>query len=108
MTQPLQIRLNWEGSETIKTLEPILQQPCHIELVLASNYFHTICRQLHPDAPPGQTETLQEQGGGELLTKLAGIESLQLLGELAEPVAKAKGIVTITRPALITIEVPAT
>lgn len=106
MTQPLQIRLNWEGNETIAAIAPILRQPCFVELTLAPSYYNAIYRQFHPDAPPGDTRPLDEQGGGEVLERLANIEGLQALGELADAVMQARGRVTVTRPAVVTIEVP--
>lgn len=104
--QALHIRLNWDGVETIKAIEPLLAQPCCIELSLAANYHHAIYRQFHPNAPPAQLEVLQEEGGGELLAKFAAIEGLQALAQLADPVTKANGTVTIGQPALVTIEIP--
>lgn len=104
--QALHIRLNWDGVETIKAIAPLLAQPCCIELSLAANYHHAIYRQFHPGAPPAQLEVLQEQGGGELLTKFAAIEGLQALAQLADPVSEANGTVTIGQPALVTIEIP--
>lgn len=104
--QALQIRLNWEGVETIKAVAPLLARPCCIELTLAANYHHAIYRQFHPDAPPAQLEVLQEQGGGELLAKFAAIEGLQALAQLADAVTEANGTVKIGQPALVTIEIP--
>ena len=106
MTQPLQIRLNWEGSETIKAIAPVLRQPCLIELTLAANYYNAIYQQFHPDAPPAETRPLDEQGGGELLETLAGIKGLEALGDLSDAVNQARGRVTITRPVIVTIEIP--
>src|SRR3569832_2966097 len=106
MPQPLHIHLKWEGVETIKAIEPVLGQPCLIELALAANYHHAIFCQLHPDAPPGPLEVLQEQGGGELLATLGGVEGLQPLAQLADAVTQAKGTVKIGQPAVVTIEIP--
>ncbi len=107
MAQELLIRLNWEGSETIEAIRPVLRQPCRIELTLAANYHHAIFRHLHPTAPAGQSELLDEQGGAELLAKLAEIEGLQVIAQLRDAVAKSKGKVRVTGPALVIIEIPA-
>ena len=106
MTQSLLFRLSWEGIETINAIEAALGQPCSIELTLAANYHHALLRQFHPDAPPGQLEILDEKGGGELLSRFAAIEGLQALADLSGKVSAANGTVTVTRPALVTIEIP--
>src|SRR3569833_783684 len=106
MTQALKIRLTWEGTETINAIEAALGQPCSIELTLAANYHHALFRQFHSDAPPGQLEILDEKGGGELLSRFAAIEGLQALADLSGKVSAANGTVTVTRPALVTIEIP--
>lgn len=84
----------------------MLHQPCRIGLNLAANYHHAIFRHLHPAAPAGQFEVLDEQGGAELLAKLAEIEGLQALAELRDAVAESKGSVRITGPAMVIIEIP--
>lgn len=106
MTQPFAVHLNWEGAETIATIASVLHQPCHIELNLAANYHHAIFRHLHPDAPPAQLEALDEQGGAELLAKLAEIEGLQPLARLRDAVAESKGLVRISAPAMVIIDIP--
>src|SRR3569623_1436249 len=106
MTQALQIRLTWEGIETITAIEAALGQPSSIELTMAANYHHALIRQFLPDAPPGQLEILDEKGGGELLSRFAASEGLQALADLSGMVSAANGTVTVTRPALVTIEIP--
>lgn len=106
MTQPLAIHLNWEGAETISAVNPVLHQPCHIELNLAANYHHAIFRHLHPDAPAGQLEALDEQGGAELLAKLAEIDGLQPFSRLRDAVAESEGSVRISAPAMVIIDIP--
>ena len=106
MTQELQIRLNWEGSETIEAILPVLHQPCHIELNLAANYHHAMFRHFHPDAPAGQVEALDEEGDAELLTKLAEIHGLQALAQLVDGVVKYRGRVRVAGPARVIIEIP--
>lgn len=106
MIQELLIRLNWEGSETIEAINSVLHQPCRIELTLATNYHHAIFRHFHPAVPAGQFETLDEQGGAELLAKLAEIDGLQALAQLMDAVAKSKATVRVTGPAMVIIEIP--
>jgi hypothetical protein len=106
MTQEFLIRLNWEGSETIEAIKPMLHQPCRIEVTLAANYHHALFRHFHPAAPAAQFEVLDEQGGAELLTTLAEIEGLQLFAELGDAVVKSQATVHVTGPAMVIIEVP--
>src|SRR3569833_2159143 len=106
MPQQLHIHLKREGVETNKAIAPVLGHPSLIELTLAANYHHAIFCQLLPVAPPGSLEVLHDQGGGELLAKLGGVEGLQPLAQLADAVAQAKGTVKIGQPAVVTIEIP--
>jgi len=108
MTQPVVVRLNWEGSETVAAVKPVLRGPCRIELYLAANYHHALYRHFHPAAPPGRIEALDERGGAELLARLAEIEGLAPLAQLQDAVAERKGEVRITGPATVTIDVTST
>jgi protein-L-isoaspartate(D-aspartate) O-methyltransferase len=105
MTQPLIVRLNWEGDETIRAIAPVLSHPCHIELHLAANYHHAIYRHFNPAAPPGGLEVLDEQGGAELLDRLAEIEGLRALAQLKVAVAESHGLIHVTDPAVVIIDI---
>ena len=106
MTKALLIRLAWEGTGAITAIEAALGQPSSIELTMAANYHHAFFRQYQPDAPPGELEIVDENGGGELLSRFAASEGLQALADLSGKVSAANGTVTVTRPALVTIEIP--
>ena len=82
-------RLLWEGDETIEDASHSLRQGRAVRLELPSSYHHSLFAHLHPHCPPGSQEQVEQQGGPELLARIARIQGLEGLRKLEEVVQKA-------------------
>lgn len=93
-----EMRLMWEGDSTLATLRKFLRERTDFELELPPDYHFALFRHLYPHAAAGDSEVIDVSGGAELLDKVAEIQGLNELTELAAPVAAAGGRVHIRSP----------
>lgn len=106
MAQELSVNLTWEGSETIKTILRLTDdpQPGGITLELPPNYHHAIFQHLYPGAGAGEIEILDETGTPELLTRIARVRGLEELEKLVDPLRARHAVVQLRDPAVLTIK----
>ncbi|MBI5040004.1 MAG: hypothetical protein HZB57_01975 [Gammaproteobacteria bacterium] len=91
-------RLIWEGQTTLTALYGLVQGRVSFELQLAPDYHFALFRHLYPDANAAEPELIDVSGGADLLDKVAEIQGLNELAELAAPIAAAGGRVHIQSP----------
>lgn len=93
-----EMRLMWEGGSTLTTLRKLLRERTDFELELPPDYHFALFRHLYPHAAAGEPELIDVSGGVELLEKVAEIQGLNEVAELAAPIAAAGGRVHILSP----------
>ena len=98
MSKAGRIELAWEGDATIKEARTALRRGDEVEIELAAGLHHALFRHLHPDDPRGAPEDLDEEGGPELLRRLAGVAGLEELARLARSAKLAPYRVRLVSP----------
>jgi hypothetical protein len=101
------VRLNWRGAKTVDSLASFLERQGNVALGLAPDLHHSLFVHLHPQAPPGQPEDVDMQGGTELLARIAEIPGLEALATLVGPLQAAHARIQVQSPApIIRISIP--
>lgn len=101
--EPL-IKLTWRGHETIESIPPLLGNARQIEILLPSNYNHSLFCALHPDEPPAQLEEINASGGSELLAVIATVNGLEEFIALARALTTAHIEVQVVSPPSVIIK----
>jgi hypothetical protein len=104
MTQGM--RLDWSGRDTLVAGRAALARGLPVEIHLPANYHHALFARIHPEAAPAGAETLDVQGGPELLAKIAEIDGLQEFGLLFTPASETQARVHIRSPSPTVIVAP--
>ena len=95
--------LLWEGRRTADQAEAALREGRDVLLQLPADYNHALFQHLHPHASAGATETIDADGGAELLEVAAQLSGLAPLGALAEAARQVDAQVKVRSPAVIAI-----
>lgn len=81
-------RLMWTGQGPLDEAVAVLNRDGCVELELPAEFHHALFRHLHPRAGAVQAEQVDEEGGAELLERVAEIDQLAQLNTL---IAALKG-----------------
>lgn len=92
------VKLDWNGVETVDAARNAVTRRRPLELQLPANYHHALFVRLCPDAKPAQPEILDVTGGPELLAEIAQIDGLREFAGLVPVVSEAKSRVRILSP----------
>lgn len=98
MSRAGRIELAWEGDATIKEARSALRRGDEVEIGLAVGLHHALFRHLHPEDARGMPEDLEEEGGPELLRRIAGVAGLEELARLEQPAKLARYRVRLVSP----------
>ncbi|SDA16369.1 hypothetical protein SAMN05216428_105154 [Nitrosospira sp. Nsp11] len=101
--EPL-IKLTWRGHETIESIPPLLSDARQIEIILPTNYNHSLFCALHPGEPPAQLEEINTSGGPELLAAIATVKGLEEFIALARALTTAHIEVHVVSPPSVIIK----
>ena len=101
------VRLTWRGAKTVDSLASFLARQGNVALGLAPDLHHSLFAHLHPQAPPGQPEDVDMQGGAELLARIAEIPGLEELARLVPGLRAARAQIQVQSPApIVHIRIP--
>lgn len=98
-------RMLWRGRETVDSVLASIYEPSVIEIQVATNYKHTLFRELHPYASPSDLEKFDTRGDADLLARISCIRGLEELQLLVEPLKAKHATVKLTDEPKITITV---
>lgn len=101
-------RLLWRDRQSTREARKALAEFGRVELDLPPNFHHALFAHLQPRAEAGhRPEVLDIEGHAELLRRIADIQGLDDLAELADMVAEADGSVRVRSPSpTITLNLP--
>lgn len=101
-------RLLWRDRQSTREAREALAEFGRVELDLPPNFHHTLFAHLRPRAEAGhRPEVLDVEGPAELLRRIADIQGLEDMAELAELMGQVNGSVRVRSPSpTITLEVP--
>ncbi|HSH29741.1 MAG TPA: hypothetical protein VK971_07530 [Thiohalobacter sp.] len=88
--------LVWEGKETIQETLRLIDQRTPLELQLPPDTHFALCSRLAP--ADSRAQSLDLDGGHELVAQAARVVPLAALAELIEPLRKAGATVHIISP----------
>lgn len=97
MKEP-QRRIRWSGDATISQAVGCLESGIEFQLDLPPNVHHALFSRLYPDAPAGQPELLEVEGGSELIESIATVAGLEVLHQLDGPLAAAGAHLSVVSP----------
>lgn len=100
------MKLEWNGHDTLVAVRAALMQRLLVEIHLPANYHHALFARIRPDAPPAGAETLDVNGGPELLAEVAHVDGLQEFGQLFVPASETQTRVQIRSPSPTVIMTP--
>jgi len=107
MGETAAVRLNWRGAGTARSLASFLERHTSVALNLAPELHHSLFVHLHPQAPPGQPEQVDVEGGAELLARIAEIPGLEALATLVAALQAARAQIQVQSPApILRIRIP--
>ena len=91
-------RIQWSDPDAAAVAARTVREGQAVELDLPADFHHALMHHLQPDQDTG-TEQLDQEGGAELLRKVATIRVLNELRDLAEAAAETDARVRIQSPA---------
>lgn len=92
------VNLTWHGAATVDVARAAVSDHRDVELRLPAGFHHAMLARFQTAAAPGRGETLDVEGGPELLRQAAGIHGLDALGALQDPVQREHAHVRIVSP----------
>ena len=98
MSKAGRIELAWEGEETVAACRDAMKRGAEVEIGLAVGLHHALFRHLHPDDARGMPEDLEEEGGPQLLRRIAAVAGLEELARLERPAKLARYRVRLVSP----------
>jgi len=100
----IETKVTWRGEESIAAIEEALRGCGRAEVRLPAEYHHALWRGLGK-AAPGSPELLDVEGGRDLLARIARIEGLAGLGQLATVLAGEVEIRVVSPNPLVLLDV---
>lgn len=97
--EPAATRIQWNTPDAVEQAETALRKGAPVEITLPADFHHALFTHVHPDAGPGDPEHIDENGGGELIRRIAEVRRLQPLARLAEAAEAARARVRVQSPA---------
>lgn len=91
-------RVLWRDRQSTREAREALAEFGRVELDLAPSFHHALFAHLQPRAETGQPEVLDLEGDADLLRRIANIQGLEEMAELAEWVTEALGTVLVRSP----------
>ena len=98
MSKAGRIELAWQGEETVAACREAMKRGAEVEIGLAAGLHHALFRHLHPEGTPGMPEGLEEEGGPQLLRRIAAVAGLEELARLEQPAKRARYRVRLVSP----------
>ncbi len=93
------LRLTWGGQVSLEQALRLLNEFGCVELELPAEFHHAVFTHLHPHSWETQLEQVDEEGGIELLERIAEIDQLSELLILRDAVAARSPHVSVRSPA---------
>lgn len=100
------IRLNWQGHETIETVQILLLKAAQVEILLPQDYNDILSQALQPLDIVTKYEINDLAGGPELLEDIAEIEGLGEFSELVDWLVELDATVHVFAPPAVVILIP--
>lgn len=92
-------RLLWRDRQSTREAREALAEFGRVELDLPPSFHHALFAHLQPRAEAGhRPEVLDLEGDAELLRRIANIQGLEEMAEMAELVTEALGTVLVRSP----------
>lgn len=90
--------LCWRGAQTIADAKDAIAHRASIALSLPAGFHHAVQQRLLTAAGDRRRESVDVEGGAELLARLAEIKGLATIAELQAPVTEAQARVRVMSP----------
>ena len=92
------VALSWPGRETLRAARDAMRARGRVDIELPLEVHYALHRHLHPDAAAGPLESLEADGGAELLGSVATVAGLEEIKELGAAVRRAHYSVRVISP----------
>lgn len=92
------VTLLWEGGPSLDAARRAMEGGERIEITLPQGVHHALFRHLHPDAPRGAPEIIDEDDGAHMLLRIATVAGLEELSQLARGVQQSRYRVHLASP----------
>lgn len=94
-----EIRVRWTGTGPIDAVEDTLRHCGRVDVELPAEFHHAIYTHFRPGTYEAHAEQLDEEGGAELLWRVAEVGQLHAIADLIPLVTERHGHVHVYSPA---------
>jgi hypothetical protein len=90
--------LLWEGTASVRAAREAIDNGQRVEISLPQGTHHALFRHLNPEAARGMPESLDAEGGPEMLPQIATVAGLQEVRKLERPARRSRYRVRLSSP----------